>query len=326
MNEEQMGKYYLLYEMMMNSLNDDDVFDGLNRSLLMLKTYLNSGIINLYKKNKSGVYVQKNSDTSVDHLGRSITCIVNKTSNITEHKKLFKLDLSKIKSLNNMFLMSLETGESKYILSITNSKKSVDSNFLHMVQDTLLVILKRAEMHEKNVKAINMDLLTELDNRNSYEKRIQNISQSDGELVFAIFDLFRLKYVNDNYSHSLGDSYIKMVAKILSKYWPKSVKNIVDGAEKKIETGHTVYRTGGDEFILITNSENIEMTRVKAMLAAEEVSMINLGIDGLPLGLNYGVVKHDGSSSIKQTYEQADQAMSENKKSMYELFGLERRR
>lgn len=104
------------------------------------------------------------------------------------------------------------------------------------------------------------------------------------------------------------------------------MKNIVDGVEKDIKTGHTVYRTGGDEFILLTNSEKIEMTKVKAMLAAEEVSMFDLGIDGLPLGLNYGVVKHDWSSSIKETYEQADKAMSENKERMYETFELERRR
>lgn len=321
-----MGKYYLLYEMMINSLNDDDVFDGLNKSLLMLKSYLNTASINLYKKDKRGIYVQKNGDTSVDHLSRTISGIVNKTYNLTEHKKIFKLDLNQIKSLNNMYLMSLETDESKYILSINNSKNPIDSNFLHMIQDTLLVILKRAEIHERNMKAINMDLLTELENRNSYEKRIQNINDSEGELVFAIFDLFRLKYVNDNYSHSLGDEYIKKAAKILKKYWPSSVKNIVDGVEKDIKTGHTVYRTGGDEFILLTNSEKIEMTKVKAMLAAEEVSMFDLGIDGLPLGLNYGVVKHDWSSSIKETYEQADKAMSENKERMYETFELERRR
>ena len=46
-----------------------------------------------------------------------------------------------------------------------------------------------------------MDLLTGLDNRNSYEIRINGIDESNDNLVFGLFDLFRLKYVNDNYSH-----------------------------------------------------------------------------------------------------------------------------
>ena len=326
MNEKEAEKYYVLYEMMMNSLKDDDVFDGLYKSLLMLKSYIGSSGINLYKKNKSGLYVQKNVDESAEYLDRSIGCIVNKTSSIAEQKKLFKLNLNQIKSLDDMYLLFLETSDNKYILSVSDPKKFINNNFLHMIQDTLLVILKRAELHEKNVRAINIDLLTELDNRNSYEKRIQGINESDDKLVFAIFDLFRLKYVNDNYSHSLGDSYIRKTANILNKYWPKNMVNIVDGMEKKNKTGHTVYRVGGDEFILLTESEDIEVTKVKAMLAAEEVSMIDLGIDGLPLGLNYGVVKYDVGHSIKETYEKADEKMSGHKQRMYDGLGLNRRR
>ena len=37
------------------------------------------------------------------------------------------------------------------------------------------IILKRAETYEKNTLAINTDLLTGLDNRNSYEKAIRTL-------------------------------------------------------------------------------------------------------------------------------------------------------
>ncbi len=324
---EEIDKYYLLYEMMMHSLKTDDVLDGLNKTLFLLKSYLNSGNIILHKKNENGVYVQDICDITAKDINSSVSCIVGKISLLVEHKQVFELDLNLSDDFSNMLLIHLKVHDHDYILSINNYNppKKVDEDFWYMVQDTMQVILKRAEMYERNTKAINVDLLTGLENRNSYEKRIQSIDASD-ELVYGIFDLFRLKYVNDNYSHSLGDAYIREVAKILDKYWPVRKKILVDGMEKSVETGHSVYRVGGDEFILLTNRENIDLTNIKAKLASEEVSLINLGIENLPLGLNYGVVPHMAGDSIRDTYEKADHIMSEDKREMYARYGLDRRR
>ena len=50
-----------------------------------------------------------------------------------------------------------------------------------------------------------------------------------------------------------------------------------------------------------------------------------IGID-IPLGLNYGVVKHNPGDSIKETIRIADDVMKDDKVKMYKLNHVEQRR
>ena len=157
---------------------------------------------------------------------------------------------------------------------------------------------------------------------------LQELNEADEHLVVAIFDLFRLKYVNDNYTHDKGDAYIKAAAKILNKYWPKQkVKTNDDGTETITKTGHCVYRIGGDEFVLLTNVESLQLAEIKSELARKEAKMIDLGIgEELPLGINYGVVQHTPGDYYKQTFVRADEEMQKEKSLMYKKYKIDRRR
>lgn len=324
------NSFYLFYEMMLKALKTNDVIEGINNSLYLLKVYLNCGDIVLHVKDEANMFTHYVHQSGMINKISPISCIVNKTANITRCKGILDLHLDLSENFRDMKLMHLKTTEREYILSMNNvdSNEKLNDEFYIKLKETMEIILSRAEIHEKNIKAVVIDLLTGLDNRNSYETRVQNMDERNENLVFGIFDLFRLKYINDNYSHAVGDLYIKEVAKILKRYWPKE-KILLDddGVKHTSVTGHCVYRVGGDEFILLTNTEGIELTRIKAKLAAEEVSMLDLGIDELPvIGINYGIVSHNLEESIKETYEAADKVMSEDKKKMYGKFGLERRR
>ena len=281
----------------------------------------------MHKKNDDGVYVYDISDLTMSESVKPITCIVNKTAELIENKSIFGLTLSLSDEFKNIMLIYLKTQNSDYILSINNYDMMIETNFFKKLQDTMQIILKRAESYEKNIKAISTDLLTGVDNRNSYEMRLHDLDESDNNLIFGLFDLFRLKYINDNYSHAFGDNYIQEFAKILVKYWPKQRIEIINNEEKLVDTGHCIYRVGGDEFVLITNREQLELAKIKASLAAEEVMMIDLGIkDESPIGLNYGILLHTPGDFIKNTYQEADKMMSDDKKKMYLKYGLERRK
>lgn len=190
------------------------------------------------------------------------------------------------------------------------------------------VILKRASSYEKNTKTITTDLLTGLDNRNSYKRKLNIIDDSNKDLVLGIFDIFRLKFINDNYSHEKGDIYIKEIAKILNKYWPKHKVKINDyGAENFIDTRNCVYRIGGDEFVLLSDIENIKLAQLKAKCVCDKATMIDIDIDeDVRLGLNCGIVQHNPKNLIKQTFIEADETMQDNKSKMYKKYGLDRRR
>ena len=327
-------EFYLFYEMMMQSLRTDDVKEGISKSLAMLRTFLNSGNIAVYRKNDEGVYMYKMADSKMTDLIQSVSCIINKTYPLIKQKKIFNLDLN-IGRLNNMMLLHMGIGnhnnkKDECIVAVINNdkEKNLEPQFWERAKDTMQIILKRAASYERNTKAVTTDLLTGLDNRNSYEMRMQSINEDDDNLVLAIFDLFRLKFVNDNYTHAVGDIYIKSVGKILNKYWPKQ-KIIMndDGTETFIETGHSVYRYGGDEFVLLTTAEDLQLTTIKAGLASDEGNMIDLNVGtSLPIGVNYGVVQHMAGAPIKETFIRADEIMHEDKNKMYIKYNLSRRR
>ena len=326
----QSNEYFLFYEMLIQALKTDDVIAGINSSLDYLKLYLNSGDIILHIKDDTDVYTPHLSQTDVNHSTNPIAMIVNKTAEITEKRGFFKTDFSQTEYFKNVALIYLQTIDNNYILSINDIDFTIliEPDFFNKLQKTLTIILKRAELYEKNTKAITHDILTGLDNRFSYEHAIQEISQETCDLVFGIFDLFRLKYINDNYTHAVGDKYIKETAKILNKYWPKERIEILDNGLKKVHlTGHCIYRVGGDEFVLLTYAENLELTQIKSKLAALEVSMIDLEVGDKPvIGLNCGLITHDTRDNLKQTYQNADILMMEDKKKMYIKHNLERRK
>ena len=322
-------EFYLFYEMMIQSLKTENVKEGINHSLALLRSFLNSGTISLYVRNKEGNYIFRISDTPNDELRQSIGCIVNKTKTLSEEKGILDLDLKLSDKLDTLKLVHTEVNDVSCIAAFVNIDRSkhLEPLFWERTRDTMQVVLKRAKSYERNKKAITTDLLTELENRNSYEMRLSETINADQELVFALFDLFRLKYVNDNFDHTVGDTYIKTASGILRKYWPKDKIILNEDSTESFEpTGHVVYRIGGDEFVMISSVENEQLAGIKAGLAADEVSMSKLEYEvGFPLGMNYGVVKHLPGESLKDTYRRADAVMQEDKDKMYKTLKLERR-
>ena len=320
-------EFYLFYEMMTQSLKTDNVKEGLNVSLSLLRRFLKSGNIFLYKLNANGRYVCRTADTSNSNLNQTVSSFVNRTKHLIEQKKMFYLELELSDELQNMMMLHTKLKDTDCVLTVLNidNNRQLEPKFWERVRETMHIILKRAASYERNIMAVNTDLLTGLDNRNSYETRLQSLGDED--FVLGIFDLFRLKYVNDNYTHNEGDIYIKEIAKILNKYWPKNkVRVNENGVETFIETGHCVYRVGGDEFVLLTSVDNLHYAEIKAQLAAAEAELVDLGVGGVKVGLNYGVVRRNPGETIRETLARADEIMQENKRMMYMNSGLDRRR
>ena len=252
-----------------------------------------------------------------------------------EKKELFSRELNlsdRLKSLTTIHIEIDNNNNKKdeLIMAILNNQKNIDLEplFWERLKDTMNIIIKRAISYERNTKAVTTDLLTGLDNRNSYEMRLQQINEADDQLILAIFDLFRLKYINDNYTHAKGDQYITEVANVLSRKWPKEkIITNDDGTEKIVKTGHCVYRIGGDEFVLLTNVEQLHLTNLKAGMVSEEVEYaIDLDLpNDEPIGINYGVVQHKKGDSIKQTFIRADELMQQDKAKMYVKYNKDRR-
>lgn len=93
----------------------------------------------------------------------------------------------------------------------------------------------------------NYDTLTGLVNRNLLKERIKqafiNGRRHNWVFTVAFIDIDNFKRVNDSLGHSAGDELIKMVGQRL---------------QMCVRDGDTVARVGGDEFVLLLNSQTEE--------------------------------------------------------------------
>ena len=105
------------------------------------------------------------------------------------------------------------------------------------------------------------DALTEVPNRKKMLEDINILLDNKNEKFAVLFiDLDKFKSANDNYGHLAGDNILKSVALRL--------KNIISSTD-------TIYRIGGDEFIIIlrdlkdtANAEKIAVAAVKTLSTA----------------------------------------------------------
>lgn len=148
------------------------------------------------------------------------------------------------------------------------------------------------------------DNATGVRNKNSFEKQLSVFENKYRaktlDIGFIVCDLNGLKYVNDNYGHAEGDKLIKAAATVLLD---------------NLEAAYNVYRTGGDEFVVmyVSTSDEIvgaEMKKVREACGNFTDCSIKLSI---AMGYSSGTVDYSG---IMDIYKRADELMYENKAEM----------
>ena len=153
------------------------------------------------------------------------------------------------------------------------------------------VLLKRLD------EMSHTDALTGLHNRNAMIQHTANITAGEERLPFGIvnLDLNGLKTVNDLQGHDAGDRLLVNAAEILKKYFYEE----------------DLYRTGGDEFIVISTG----ITREAFDRKVERLRRAN----DKPGGVSFAVGAYwsDGSTSVSTAFHRADEAMYADKQAYY---------
>ena len=91
-----------------------------------------------------------------------------------------------------------------------------------------------------------VDSMTNLENRNAYELRLRKlIAEQPSELCFIIFDIDRMKHINDTYGHHAGDKVLAFTGQCIQQIFGSSGE---------------CYRIGGDEFCVII-TDNTDITK-----------------------------------------------------------------
>ncbi|MBO4573390.1 MAG: GGDEF domain-containing protein [Clostridia bacterium] len=133
-----------------------------------------------------------------------------------------------------------------------------------------------------------IDSLTGLKNRKCYYRDLERAKRSI--TAVASVDMNDLKFINDTKGHAEGDKAIKTVADCLA----------VSGTRK------TVYRVGGDEFIILYGGKGDEMI-------ADDIAYMRAKISETPYVCAFGYALVKDYESIELAVTVADKAMYEDK-------------
>ena len=143
----------------------------------------------------------------------------------------------------------------------------------------------------------SLDELTGLLNRRSLEPRLVEVSQQaamTGQPVSVIVaDLDHFKQVNDNHGHAAGDLVLRQTA---------------DAMRRRLRTFELLYRTGGEEFLLVlpVSNENDALAIAGTLRAAVEQAHPT----GLPVTCSFGVATlRGGDVTLASLMKEADTAL-----------------
>lgn len=112
----------------------------------------------------------------------------------------------------------------------------------------LMLSLRRIHLIRLN----KLDGLTKIYNRSYFEKCYSALITQEKHFVIIIFDIDHFKLINDTYGHAVGD---------------KVIQKVVELSQKTINKRGTLFRYGGEEFAVISESLSLE----EAVMLAEQI-------------------------------------------------------
>jgi len=314
--------YYVGYNMLTRCLETDSFEKGMSESLEIAQRYMLSDAIIILKKEKDGSYEVFDAASHESRFREKIL-----ESIIKERLPFFKdnpyvdikVEQDVVERINTLQLLDND----EFILAILNNN-IVDFHdnleFMGIMKKTISDLIKKYKKLEHLRRASEIDALTTLHNRMAYRKKEDELNEDKSRPVtLALIDLFRLKYTNDNINHAAGDKYISMTANLLKKAF-----------RKREEIGphdDIVYRVGGDEFILISETKTKEEVEEILREVAEQVELFEFSkYKETPTGINYGVTERTCGESLESLYVSADKKLLADKTDTYKKMGIERRK
>jgi diguanylate cyclase (GGDEF)-like protein len=164
-----------------------------------------------------------------------------------------------------------------------------DTAIVERFRAQIEVCLLAREQYRASIERYHVDSLTGLFTRRYFEDlfaiSLDRALRYNEQFVIAIFDVDRLKYVNDTFGHLAGDQMLLMIASAIRASCRKS---------------DVIGRFGGDEFIALYHASDKEMMErnIDGILAALRTKAVSFGEKEHRLSFSYGLARfpEDGRS------------------------------
>lgn len=143
------------------------------------------------------------------------------------------------------------------------------------------------------------DPLTKLFTRGYAEQQLEKQMEAQDDFALCFIDLNGLKHVNDTFGHQSGDRYLIAAATVLSFVYP--------------EKSGSLFRYGGDEFLLILVGRTTEEARILLEKAQERLKKEGAFLSPFLPSFSYGIVGRGEYPEASKMIEAADRRMYDYK-------------
>lgn len=210
-----------------------------------------------------------------------------------ENEKTFKLTYRQLIDNNPTYV------------SMKALRLSSDSNHLIVAVSSIDEQVRRENAYKTELKLekslARTDALTGASNKNSYNEFEIEINKhiedkTLDQFAVLVCDVNNLKQINDTYGHDVGDEYIKDAKNICSSIFKHS----------------TVFRVGGDEFVLILDGHDY-YSREFLTLRLQNTNIKNLKENKVVLAFGISEFIPGVDKAVIDVFKRADKLMYSNK-------------
>jgi len=176
------------------------------------------------------------------------------------------------------------------------------NNWKYQVSSLIQIMMKR----QKQSKALNDNLssseeknftdpLTGALNRRGCERSFQNLvgyyMSNQESFSLVMLDIDHFKHVNDTYGHEIGDEVLVELASLLKAL---------------IRKDDSLIRLGGEEFIILLSSSDLEIGKKKAEEFRKKIELTPLSSKKLPITASFGIVEYCCDAAMDKLIHHAD--------------------
>jgi diguanylate cyclase (GGDEF)-like protein len=175
-------------------------------------------------------------------------------------------------------------------------------------EENKMEVIRQINFMYTRTKYLSMtDELTGLFNRrsfdNSFEKEFLRAQRYKNNLTIVMFDIDYFKRVNDTFGHQCGDFILKQVANAALQTFRKT---------------DTVFRFGGEEFVVILTETDIEQSKIPLERFRKTIETLGLTYQNqnVDITVSIGACQYsDRFATKEQLLQQVDDALYQAKNS-----------
>lgn len=192
-------------------------------------------------------------------------------------------------------------------LIVTSNKRMKDNELelLEFMIGTLICPVRNAILYQAALKSALLDPLTGANNRISLENTLQReiglAKRHNQPLSMIVLDIDFFKSINDNFGHIAGDCVLKDVVKHL---------------QHCCRDTDTIYRYGGEEFVILLNKTDTEGAMVLAERLRKHIEDASTTYEDnqISITISQGVTSLDLQDNSYDFFNRADKALYEAKR------------